>query len=508
MRFLSRLLVLIPLLLYTVPQCAFADGSDSADNYVAGTGAGENMETDGTGFKATGNTFIGVTAGYADTTGSANVGIGYGALRGLTTGMGNIGIGYMAGRDYTTEQFYMHIGNGFYPSNGIFGILSSGYIGINKSTPTAALDVAGSVAISGSLSADSLSNSSGRVTIADSLLVTKDLTVNGRAYVDSLSNPAGDLVVPDSLNVTGKLTVGGAAAITGAITGSSLTTTLDATIGGRAYVDSISNAAGDLVVPDSLNVTGKLTVGGAVAATGGITGATLGVGNASAPNAKTVMSIYPVVGVQDTLQSWRASLGNTTAWVDSSGNINSKGGLDVTAHAVVRNTVRIADGTAASPSLIWISDTNLGFYRVGPDRLGIAAKGANVAIVDSSGFAVTGGITATGTATFQAFNTPVQAILADSTLTAARSGYTYIARPIVAKATATLPSNPAVGTNFLFFVADADSLRIATAESDSLIDGTGAAWKTTTSVAGWIKATLGLANKWFLTQYNGTWTSY
>lgn len=119
-----------------------------------------------------------------------------------------------------------------------------------------------------------------------------------------------------------------------------------------------------------------------------------------------------------------------------------------------------------------------------------------------------GTATVAGLLTPQALSNPVQLILADSTLTAARSGYTYIARPVAAKTTGTLPSNPAVGTNFIFGVADADSLRITCAGSDSLIDGTGAAWKTTTSVAGWIKVIMVAANKWFFIQYNGTWTSY
>jgi hypothetical protein len=153
-------------------------------------------------------------------------------------------------------------------------------------------------------------------------------------------------------------------------------------------------------------------------------------------------------------------------------------------------------------------DTGFYFYTATGNRIGVSAKGANVATFDSSGVAVTGGITSTGTATFQAFNTPVQAMLADSTLTASRSGWTYIVRGVAGKVTDTLPENPAVGTNFIFAVMDTDSLRIKCAGSDSLIDGTGAAWKTTTSVAGWIKVTLGLANKWFLTAYNGTWTSY
>ena len=118
-----------------------------------------------------------------------------------------------------------------------------------------------------------------------------------------------------------------------------------------------------------------------------------------------------------------------------------------------------------------------------------------------------GTATVAGTLTPQALNSPVQLILADSTLTAARSGYTYIARPVAAKTTATLPA-AAAGVNFAFMVADADTLRVTVAGSDSLIDATGAAWVTTTSVAGWIRVIGTAIGKWFVVPINGTWTSY
>lgn len=192
---LNRLLLAISLVFLTaLPALVYSDGTDTADNYVAGTGAGANLETDGTGFRGTGNVFIGVSAGYADTTGSANVGIGYRALTNLTTGRGNIAIGYVAGESVTTGSDGLFINNRYYPSYGIFGTFSTGYFGINNTSPVSALDVTGAV------KADSL-NIAGDVAFAGDATVTGDITISGRAYVDSLSNPAGALVIPDSLSV-------------------------------------------------------------------------------------------------------------------------------------------------------------------------------------------------------------------------------------------------------------------------------------------------------------------
>lgn len=104
-------------------------------------------------------------------------------------------------------------------------------------------------------------------------------------------------------------------------------------------------------------------------------------------------------------------------------------------------------------------------------------------------------------------NSPIVALLADSTLMSYTSGYIYIARPVAAKTTATLPT-AVTNAEFTFFVADSDSLRITAASGDSIIDNTGTAYKTTTSVAGSIFLKALDTTRWFMFPYIGTWTSY
>lgn len=171
------------LVAFALPLVAKADGSDLRDNYVAGTNAGANLETDSTGSSATGNTYVGVAAGYADTTGAANVGLGYGALRAITTGRGNIGLGYMSGQDLTTDTHKLYIQNGFYPAYGVFGSFSSGFFGINNKSPVSAWDVTGAVKAD-SLNVTGVTSLQGDVTIggvgygvATTYAVTSDTTL-------------------------------------------------------------------------------------------------------------------------------------------------------------------------------------------------------------------------------------------------------------------------------------------------------------------------------------------
>lgn len=171
-------------LLLLIPVAVLADGTDVMLNYVAGTGAGENLETDATGSRANGNTFIGVNAGRADTTGNANVALGYQALSRLTSGIGNIGIGYLAGDSLTASSHLLRIQNGFYPAYGIFGTLSSGYFGINK-VPTRAWDVTGSAAASDSIIAPYVSATTSFLGVfAGDMVVTGDtLTVSAETII-------------------------------------------------------------------------------------------------------------------------------------------------------------------------------------------------------------------------------------------------------------------------------------------------------------------------------------
>lgn len=147
-----------------LPLSAIADGTDRYDNYTAGTSAGANLEIDGSGARATNNTFIGAYAGNADTTGSANIGIGYGALRGLTTGRGNVAIGMLAGQSATTGNHDLFINSGYYPDYGIFGSFDTGYFGINNTSPAVALDVTGAITASGVITGVGVSTGGGALT--------------------------------------------------------------------------------------------------------------------------------------------------------------------------------------------------------------------------------------------------------------------------------------------------------------------------------------------------------
>jgi len=133
----------IILFLFLTPFVVFAG------NYTAGTNAGNAVTT------GTDGVYVGDYAGYYTTTGSGNVMLGmYSGYRN-TTGKGNIYLGYMAGYSNTTSNYKLYITNGFYPASGIFGDLSTGYFGINNTSPSVALDVTGDAEISGTLTVSS-----------------------------------------------------------------------------------------------------------------------------------------------------------------------------------------------------------------------------------------------------------------------------------------------------------------------------------------------------------------
>ncbi len=172
-------------------------GIANAENNTWGTNSGVSLTTGNE------NVFAGDYSGYSDSSGTANTFIGQYSGFSNRTGKGNVAIGYMSAYPDSANNHKLQIRTGFYPTKGIFGDFSTGYFGINNSSPTSALSITGNLTVSGTVAIDSLSNASGIITVADSLRVTKDLIVDGRAYVDSISNPAGALVIPDSLTVTG-----------------------------------------------------------------------------------------------------------------------------------------------------------------------------------------------------------------------------------------------------------------------------------------------------------------
>lgn len=58
-----------------------------------------------------------------------------------------------------------------------------------------------------------------------------------------------------------------------------------------------------------------------------------------------------------------------------------------------------ADGTVGAPSLTFTNDTDSGLYRIGANNIGIGVNGAKVLDIATTGLAVTGALSATGSVT-------------------------------------------------------------------------------------------------------------
>ena len=76
---------------------------------------------------------------------------------------------------------------------------------------------------------------------------------------------------------------------------------------------------------------------------------------------------------------------NSTVTIDDTGNITPSG------------SVHGANGSAANPSFAFLSDQDTGLYRIGANNIGVAANGAKVLDIATTGLTVTGAVTATTT---------------------------------------------------------------------------------------------------------------
>lgn len=63
----------------------------------------------------------------------------------------------------------------------------------------------------------------------------------------------------------------------------------------------------------------------------------------------------------------------------------------------VSSTVAANDGTVSAPSISFASDTNTGIYRIGTDNIGVAANGAKVLDIATTGLGITGIASVSGT---------------------------------------------------------------------------------------------------------------
>lgn len=78
-------------------------------------------------------------------------------------------------------------------------------------------------------------------------------------------------------------------------------------------------------------------------------------------------------------------------------------GLGVTGTLSVSGVTTVADGTVSAPGVSFSGDANTGIYRIGANNLAIAADATKIVDVTSSGVAVTGTLSSTGVLTVGGF---------------------------------------------------------------------------------------------------------
>ena len=151
--------------------------------------------------------------------GQANVAIGYRAGGDVDSGSYNVFIGYEAGNGVTTEDNRLYIANNTYGTL-IYGEFDNGIVGINTTTPIAALDVSGNTRIDGSFTANTVSATtyynypgSSSANCVTTFFVTN---ISGCSPVNILS----PLNVKDGLSVTGTSTFTSQVNFTGGLSAS------------------------------------------------------------------------------------------------------------------------------------------------------------------------------------------------------------------------------------------------------------------------------------------------
>lgn len=79
--------------------------------------------------------------------------------------------------------------------------------------------------------------------------------------------------------------------------------------------------------------------------------------------------------------------------------------------------IRAMDGLVGTPSLSFINDTDCGFYRIGVNNLGLALNGAKVLDLATTGMALTGLLTVSGTAAVTGALTAISTLDAQAAIT-------------------------------------------------------------------------------------------
>jgi len=194
---------------------------------------------------------------------------------------------------------------------------------------------------------------------------------NGKNAIIYCDGAGSGAVVYDALAdlQVGTLEVTGAAAIDGVTThGGDVLSDTDSTdsLGStgvrwlKLWVDSI--ASGGNITADTLTIVGEATATGFTGTLDGILGS-----GAAAAATVTTLTASGVASIDDTTDSTSGT----------SGSIHTDGGVGIAKDLFVGGDIIVAAGSAASPSVALVSNTNTGMYKVGTNRIGFTTAGSH-----------------------------------------------------------------------------------------------------------------------------------
>lgn len=136
------------------------------------------------------------------------------------------------------------------------------------------------------------------------------------------------------------------------------------------------------------------------------------------------------------------------------GTVNANA-VTVTGAVTIGGQLLASAGTNTSPSISFSGDTNTGFYSAGPDQIGVAANGANVATFSSTGLVVNGTLSAVGGINSTTIGATTPATGAFTTLSA--SGQILAANGLIAAPSYSFTSDTDTG----FYLAGANQIGVS-----------------------------------------------
>lgn len=291
------------------------------------------------------------------------------------------------------------------------------------------------------------------VDIPQTLDVTGNVTLDANLSVGGNASVTGNTTLTGNITVNGNSNLGNGSSDTIAVTG---ILNVDS---GVLYVDPTNNRVGinDTTPSVELDVNGSVAVSGTLGVTGDVAVNTNKF-NITATSGNT--AIAGTLGVTGDV-AVNTNKFNITA---SSGNTLIAGTLGVTGNATLTGRLLNSDGSEASPSLTFSSDTDNGFYHIGPNNFGVVAGGAKVSDISSLG-TLNGtlgidyrNLLQTQQTTFGTVLTGTTQIPYDNTIPQITEGIEVLSRSITPKS-----SNSILEIDFQIIIASNTSERLAAA---------------------------------------------